>query len=302
MKLTGSDLAHALFVTGRAPGDQAKFGDASVWEWLHRSSLVPAYVRRHSSGRLVRSNLALTLDRSEKVALSYALGQAMTAVFCHQVLNVPMLLHVDRYEKRWKVDLGGSNKRPDLFGRLGPAQWVVAEAKGRSNAAESSLPADLVKQKSVVKSVAGHPPVVALGCITSFPAVKAGKPGHMKVNAVDPDADAEGVDIELQDGRYLQAYYEPFARALDGELGVSREGDDFAKRFNNAVTLGLRPVLYELVTTTGGDELARAYDGLDLRPSEEEREAGWRSDGTFVRADWANALALPDYEAEYEAE
>lgn len=71
---TVNDLAHALFATGRAPGDQARFGDASFWEFVHRASLIPASVRINSSGRLVKSALALELDRSEKVALSYALG------------------------------------------------------------------------------------------------------------------------------------------------------------------------------------------------------------------------------------
>src|SRR5665213_2537158 len=81
ISFTTDDLAHALFVTGRAPGDQARFGTASVWEFIHRASIIPAYVRRAPSGALTRSRLALDLDRSEKVALSYSLGQAMTAIF-----------------------------------------------------------------------------------------------------------------------------------------------------------------------------------------------------------------------------
>jgi hypothetical protein len=64
LKFTSADLAHALFVTGRAPADQWAHGDASTWEWLSRSSMVPAYVRE-DSGRLMRSALANSLDRSE---------------------------------------------------------------------------------------------------------------------------------------------------------------------------------------------------------------------------------------------
>lgn len=83
-----SDLVHALFTTGRAPGDQLVYGEASVWELLHRSSLVRAYVRQDDKQHLVLSRLAHELDRSEKVAVSYAIGQAMTCIFSRKVLSV----------------------------------------------------------------------------------------------------------------------------------------------------------------------------------------------------------------------
>jgi hypothetical protein len=61
-----SELVHALFTAGRAPGDQLSYGDASVWELLHRSSLVRAYIRQDYNQHLVLSRLAMDLDRSEK--------------------------------------------------------------------------------------------------------------------------------------------------------------------------------------------------------------------------------------------
>lgn len=100
MVFTVDALAHALFVTGRAPQDQAVYGWTSVYEWLHRVALIPAYIRRAPTGRLTRSDLARDLDRSEKVALSYTLGQAMTGVFSQQTVSVRFLMHVDRYAAR----------------------------------------------------------------------------------------------------------------------------------------------------------------------------------------------------------
>lgn len=294
LTFTASDLAHSLFVTGRAPGDQKLFGDASVWEWIHRSSLIPAYVRRSPAGRLFRSDLALTLDRSEKVALSYALGQAMTGVFCRQVLGVPLLLHVDRYQSRWRVDLGGSRKRPDLFGRLGPAAWVVAEAKGRSNAAEASLGTALVAQKNVIKTVAGHKPVVLMGCVASFPAPAPGIVGSMRVDAVDPEPDPEGDEVEIDEARYLVAYYEPFIRAVEGGIGVPDSRDGGSRALGNGVTVGLREDLYEVLTSLEGSDLVNAYDSLDLVPSNEQAELGWRSDGTQVTTNWEPSFVLGD--------
>lgn len=59
---TTDDLAHALFVTGRALGDQSSYGAASVCEFMRRTSLIAAYIRRDRAGRLVRSRLAQELD------------------------------------------------------------------------------------------------------------------------------------------------------------------------------------------------------------------------------------------------
>lgn len=71
LDFTTDDLAHALFVTGRAPGDRYAFAAASFWEFVHRTSIIPSYIRWRG-GQLLRSRLAMELDRSEKVGLSYA--------------------------------------------------------------------------------------------------------------------------------------------------------------------------------------------------------------------------------------
>jgi len=184
LSFTTDDLAHALFVTGRAPGDRRSHGAASFWEWLHRTSVIPAYVRRNASGRLVRSRLATELDRSEKMAFSYALGQAMTAIFCERLLSVTHLMHVDRYAARHRVQFGTRRMRADLFGHSS-AGWVVAEAKGRSNAMEMGLRSKLVAQKRTIKSIQGAAPAIALGCVASFPP----EVGTMRIDAVDPVED-----------------------------------------------------------------------------------------------------------------
>jgi hypothetical protein len=201
LQFTPHDLAHALFTTGRAPGDQANHGMASVWEFLHRASLIPSYVRMTPSGRLTRSNLAVELDRSEKVALSYSLGQAMTSIFCRHMLDVPHLLHVDRYARRFGVRFGATGKRPDLIG-LRETGWVVAEAKGRSNRMEPSLQSKLVDQKRAISSIEGQPPELSLGCVASFPP----NVNEMVLNVFDPTEDApQSIDLPIDRSRYLLA-------------------------------------------------------------------------------------------------
>lgn len=91
LDFTEADLAHSLFSTGRAPGDWGRYGVSSFFEWVHRTSLIRAHVRS-GGGALKRSKLTLSLDCSEKVALSHALGQLMTSIFCEQVLGTSYLL------------------------------------------------------------------------------------------------------------------------------------------------------------------------------------------------------------------
>jgi hypothetical protein len=140
---TADALAHALFTTGRAPGDAAGHGWTSVFEWLHRVALMPAYLRRRRDGRITRSDLARELDRSEKVALSYAVGQAMTGIFATQLLDVRFLMHVDRYGGSYQLVVPPNTKsRPDPFGQRRTGGWVVAEAKGRSTPIDADLKED----------------------------------------------------------------------------------------------------------------------------------------------------------------
>lgn len=296
---TVNDLAHALFATGRAPGDQARFGDASFWEFVHRASLIPAYVRINSSGRLVKSALALELDRSEKVALSYALGQAVTGIFCEKELGVSHLLHVDRYERRYRVSFGPTRRRPDLFGWSSPG-WVVAEAKGRSNVMERALRQKLETQKRAIRTVEGHRPHLSLGCVASFPV----KGGAMKVNAFDPENDApESIDLGIQAQRFFLAYYEPFVTAI--ERSRRREQDrrmTIAFVDGTDVRIGLdNRILRAVRVATEGDRDGFVGEILDLAGSaqgfDEEAELGQVfPDGTLIGTSWDEAIQVRDWE------
>lgn len=294
MQFDESALAHALFVTGRAPGDQTRYGAMSLWEWIHRSSLVPAYLRRTPTGRLMKSALADSLDRSEKVGLSYALGQALTGIFCEQALGVTHLMHIDRYAARWRVQFGPTRQRADVFGRIGPKRWVVAEAKGRSNGMESALRQTLIDQKSTVRTVAGHAPEVSLGCVASFPTLRGGIRGPMRLDAFDPEvAKNESVDFGVTEGRFFETYYEPFATAIDLGQAIADPPPGYvaASIVSSGLQVGMRQELYSAAQSSrNGEDVAWAnlldeVDESDLRP-----------DGTFVSAAYGDALSLQDYD------
>lgn len=292
------DLAHALFVTGRAPGDRAVHGSASVYEWLHRASLVPAYLRRRYDAALVKSSLAHSLDRSEKMALSYALGQAITGIFCENLLLVAYLMHVDRYANHFRVQFGQTRQRADLFG-LAPNGWVVAEAKGHSGGMPSNQRQKLESQKRSVKEINGDAPWLALGCVAHFP----DPADEMRVDAFDPDkTEVEAVSFPVTLDRFSLAYYLPFLRAI--EMGDRAEDD--SRSITASLTtvsfaqfglrVGMPTTLVERIRRAELGELTGLY--VDIRgilaatPSTDERVF---RDGVTITTAWNEALSLQDW-------
>jgi hypothetical protein len=296
LSFDASDLARALFVTGRAPGDRQAHGFTSVWEWIHRTTLMPAYVRRDRAGRLLKSALAESLDRSEKIGVSYALGQALTEIFCEQHLGVRYLMHVDRYAARWNVRFGSGRSRPDLFGITPGGAWVVAEAKGRSNAMEPGLANKLRSQKAMIQTINGQPPHLSLGCVASFPPVRAGQQGSLRVDAVDPDPGEDAISIDIDLSRFFRAYYEPFATVMTmgRPSDLSNDEVQVVDLPGLRLSVGLRREL--LVNPELAKDLLDAPQFGGLAPDSVSLSDGTpvRSDGTFVRASWAEYFDQQD--------
>ncbi|MFE3788197.1 MULTISPECIES: hypothetical protein [Streptomyces] len=299
---TADALAHALFTTGRAPGNTANHGWASVFEWLHRVALMPAYLRRRPDGRIARSDLARELDRSEKVALSYAVGQAMTGIFATQLLDVRFLMHVDRYGGSYQLVVPPKTKsRPDLFGQRRNGGWVVAEAKGRSSPIDANLKSKMRSQKRMIRSVAGVPPEIAYGCCAYFEKATNGAE-WLRMYSVDPEEnEPEAIDFRVSSpDQFIAAYYAPFLTALKAGEPVSDSASDYLTAsfgpFGIRVSL-LRSVAERVQAAQGGLMRGLRDDVLDLLPdaAEWEMTPGHFADGTGLVTKWTDAFAQHDW-------
>lgn len=295
-------LAHALFVTGRAPGDTARHGLTSSCEWLHRVSLIPAYLRRHPNGWVMRSDLARELDQSEKVALSYTLGQGMTGIFSTHVLSVRFLMHIDRYGGSHGVLVDPrSKRRADFFGQRHSDGWVVAEAMGRSNPIDYKLKRNMQSQKRTVRSIGGVAPEIAHGCAAYFEETDAGVE-RLCLFAVDPEEDEpEAVDLRVDDpDSFVLAYYEPFLAALEaGEPLPDADSDYFTASFGpyGLQVSVLRPIVERVREARRGrlrglrDDVVELLGPFTLWETPEDHFA----DGTRVATKWASALNQQDW-------
>lgn len=300
MVFTVDALAHALFVTGRAPEDQARWGWTSVFEWLHRVALIPAYIRRAPSGRLMRSDLARELDGSEKVALSYTLGQGVAGIFSQHVVSVRFLMHVDRYAARHNlIFTTNSRQRADFFGEKRKGGWIVAEAKGRSGNIDEPLKKKMREQKRTIRSVHGGPPDLAYGCVAYFPQSK-GTPGSLRVHAVDPiDDELESFELPVQRDRFILAYYEPFLAALEAGEQQRNQGNYRMASFGPfRLSVGILDAVAERVERARRGHLEGLHSDVIAQLDtllDDDRPANRFPDGTSISTKWQDALGQDDW-------
>lgn len=216
----------------------------------------------------------------------------MTGIFCSRFLSVDRLMHVDRYLGRYDPAFGPGARRPDLFGPS-TSGWVVAEAKGRSNAMESGLRDTLVAQKRSVRRIGSAPPHIALGCVASFPPSVS----NLRVDAFDPaELGEEPIDLDVDPDRFTLAYYEPWLLALGfGQAEEDREGITASHLQALGIRVGLPTPVVEAVrgAKQGGLEgLAESVSSILAEPAFQ----ALRPDGTFVETEWGNAISLEDWQ------
>ena len=147
------DLLWAAITVGR-PNRQYVFrhGLASTYEALFRLSLIRMALEEKGTRirRLQRTAAARTLDPSEKGAVNYFLGLAISKLFASQLLNVPWMLHLDVFRPSLNPVLSGRS-RPDLIGEMPGGGWVALECKGRLSSpdAETKMKAKTQAQRLV---------------------------------------------------------------------------------------------------------------------------------------------------------
>jgi hypothetical protein len=182
-----------------------------MFEMVYRIAIIYANLIESDDGRVVRSAAYEGLDPSEKSAISYFLGLALTKAFVAKRLNVPWLMHVDVYREQFGLQLIPYGGRPDLFGRSLSGEWIVAESKGRTNWHDSGALERAKIQSQQVTSIAGVAPTLRMGLVTSF------TNGWLSLFVDDPPTDKtrEPLNFKVSDGELKAAYYAPF-RALLG--------------------------------------------------------------------------------------
>lgn len=202
------DLLWASITVGKAQRDLMRYGRYSFAEILHRVACLHAYYDIDHLNRLTLSPAFKNLDSTEKGVVSFYTGMAMAKLYADEMLSIPWMMHISRYEADWAVRYGANTNRPDLFGCNAHGEWAVAEAKGRSRVT-TKLVTKMQQQKSAVASIQRVVPTHRYGSATRFEA------GRLAVRVVDPPRQRRAQDVPIDPGAWLLDYYRPVVDLLD---------------------------------------------------------------------------------------
>ena len=115
-----------------------RFGLASKFDLIHRSSLLFSCLELSAAGEVKKSLAFDNLDPSEKGATTYFFGLALSKLLAERFGNIAYLMHLDVYSKPnaygtlIRPILASANSRPDLVGQDAQGNWTVVESKGRT--------------------------------------------------------------------------------------------------------------------------------------------------------------------------
>jgi hypothetical protein len=255
-----------------------QFGRFSMFEIIYRAAIIYANLMEKPDGRFGRSDAYDGLDPSEKGAISYFLGLALTKAFVASKLDVPWLMHVDVYRNRFGVNLS-PGERPDLFGEDRLRRWVVAESKGRTNGHDADALKKAKGQAEQVISISGAAPHLSVGLVASF------ANGRLSLVADDPPVDESRsrISLELTKEEFRDSYYRPIRELLEE---FPKERVRVAGRSIDVVRSESSDLLIGLVEP---DAIGALENVADVEP---DRSGYLGPDGIYIElgASWADEL------------
>lgn len=239
-QLTGAHLLSATWeelvwsaITVGKPGIAELFshGWYSLSDTIVRSHMVYANLRQTSSG-FEKSALYDSLDPTEKGATSYFVGMMAAKLVAARLLDTPWLFHLSRFKKSGgKLTLNG-NSQPDLIGLNNRRDWIVIEAKGRTNGFSSDALSKAKDQTRKLRKINGQFPVLRIGIQAYFSP-------SLEIMIDDPEEyDDDAVDIISEQRDLLRGYYSFVHAVTRGSNDVRTiHGRQFA--FHNVGDIGL---------------------------------------------------------------
>jgi hypothetical protein len=254
------ELCRAAITVGRRRwADVLQFGTYSVLESMWRVAMIRANLVEEPNGHVRKSAAFVSLDPSEKSAVSYFLGLTVTKLITERLFGVAWLLHLDVYRQFLNPTIALSNK-PDFVGLNSAAHWIVIESKARTNLANSELIDTAKRQTRSVRQVGGQMPVLRAAIVVDFAY------GPLRARVRDPDEfEPDATDIPVEAHELVRAYYRPLVRLIQ-RLPHERREDPATRQFYIRATLPLLDATIEL-----NEMILRWYESSDASLSELER-------------------------------
>lgn len=206
LNVTWAELVWAAITVGK-PGLAHLFlyGTHSINDMIVRSHAV--YANLHQAGLYFeKSALYKDLDPTEKGAASYFLGMMAAKIICARLLDTPFVFHLSMLKTLGGTMVLHTKSQPDLIGLNRAGNWVVAEAKGRTNGYSPDAMTKAKIQTRQLRMINGIYPSLRVGIQAYFSP-------DLNFAVSDPDDyedDAGDIDFDLR-----AAIYDYYSYVLD---------------------------------------------------------------------------------------
>ncbi len=230
---TRPDIIRSLLTVGY-PSRKAAIKSVGKW----REKLLIAMATGYLDGKLGTTRYFRNLEQSEKVGVSFLLGEAFTHWYAQDRMHIEFLVHVAGLTScTWSsvnapapLKAGATppsdKSRPDFIG-IRRTERHVFESKGRIRKPSAATVSKGLGQVSKLQAVNGVAPTTR--CATFFMLREAGAEGRV----IDPPSAADGLSVAFDQRDALAKAYSFFLdlepRDLSDEVGegfVGREIDE----------------------------------------------------------------------------
>lgn len=275
LNVTWAELVWAAVTYGKSSSCyHLKHPGHSRAEKKYRTYLLYTCLMQNGSN-LFKSGLYAEMDQTEKGAASYFLGMTLTKLFAGRLLDTPLLWHVSTSSQAISFLPGKS--RPDLIGCSSKLnEWIVAEAKGRSDGFDSTALSKAKAQSQMITTINGKAPKFRFGSESYFSP-------HLCIKMEDPPAEKKAVPVEFKIAQAVEEYYSilPMLKKQGSEELI--HGIPYLTMHDEdvGVTIGL-PADFVLPTSKSGLPASQSALQSDSRSNQLEHLG---KDSYFIRLD-----------------
>ncbi|MGJ5206539.1 hypothetical protein [Bradyrhizobium sp. HKCCYLR20261] len=259
---TRADIVRSLLTVGY-PSSKKAIRKVGLWRTRMLSAMAYGYLDR----ALQTTEYFRNLEQTEKVGVSFLLGEAFTHWFAQDRMDIKFLVHIAGLKTTtWATSSilappknGASTpspkSRPDFIG-VKKAERHVFESKGRIRRPARSAVAKALGQVSALRAINGTQP--ATRCATFFMLKASGAEGEV----VDPAGAPTGVSVDFDEWEMITKAYAFF---LDGENAELPEavGEGYVGReIDNGVFFAIDK---KVLSAAAGQEPASASERKQRR-------------------------------------
>ena len=250
-----------------------RHGYSSRMELSYRAAIVKAnlnFRRRRSSDEFGKTYTYLTLDPTEKGAVSYFLGSTVSKYAARELYGIDWLLHIDVHGANYAFHVPTDNK-PDFIGIDKSGCLHVIESKGSSGAFNSTMHRKALKQAKQNFTTAPRK-------LASRNAVQAhfnmtGNNGTLRCRFEDPEPEGEAIPISVNTDRLIEVYYHDIFQTCR-QFGREYNGFILAN-ISDGIAIGMDIGLYENYANRKFDQI---IETASIPPSTDQAE---REDSMF---------------------